>query len=100
MRPRRSGIRSRLFLCRAADIADKADTTLETLTLWLARPDIAQRITNLSSALALRTRLQAAAILPSVVQMLGGIVSSHEAEESRVPVNPDSGWHRSPTGEG
>jgi hypothetical protein len=42
-----------------ADIAGRADTTLDALTAWLARPDILARTRNFESACAVRLRITA-----------------------------------------
>jgi hypothetical protein len=42
-----------------ADIAHQHNTTLEALTAWLARPDIAERMANLENACAARMRMVA-----------------------------------------
>ncbi len=51
-------------------IAIKYDTTLESLTLWLARPDIAQRLHALESACATRARLVVANNLAAIANKL------------------------------
>jgi hypothetical protein len=52
------------------DIASKHQTTLEALTLWITRPDIAERLENIHHIAAARIRLIAANIMP---QALGGL---------------------------
>jgi hypothetical protein len=69
-------------------IADKHDTTLEALTLWLARPDIAQRLVALESACAARARLvvanNLAAIANKLLHLLDEAKLDHESIH-RVP---------------
>jgi hypothetical protein len=69
-------------------IAIKYETTLESLTLWLARPDIAQRIHALESACATRARLvvanNLAAIANKLLHLLDEAKLDHESIH-RVP---------------
>ncbi|MFN9974509.1 MAG: hypothetical protein ACK58T_31920, partial [Phycisphaerae bacterium] len=70
------------------DIADKYETTLESLTLWLARPDIAHRLHALESACAARARLvvanNLAAIANKLLHLLDEAKLDHESIH-RVP---------------
>ena len=71
------------------DIADKYETTLELLTLWLARPDIARRLSAFESACATRARLvvanNLAAIANKLLHLLDEAKLDHESIH-RVPV--------------
>ena len=63
------------------DVAGTYKTTLEALTLWMTRADIATRINNIESAVARRTRLIATNFLPSTVQLLNQILNNQHEEE-------------------
>ena len=81
-----------------ADLADPAEsllsvarshnTTAESLCLWLAHPEIAERIAAMRSAVALRTRWLAAEHLPACAQLASRIVQS--ALESPDLTTPES----------
>ncbi|MBX3357913.1 MAG: hypothetical protein KF745_05750 [Phycisphaeraceae bacterium] len=68
------------------EVAEIHSTTLEALTLFITRPDIAERLRLIESAVAHRTRLIAVNFLPSVVKTLNRILDEHNAEESHVPI--------------
>ena len=68
-----------------ADIASGANTSIEALTCWLARPDIAQRLSNLESAAARRTRLVAGNRMMFVVTTLARILEEYNEDEYKNP---------------
>src|SRR5882724_12520031 len=72
------------------DIADLAKTSLESLSAWLAKDEVAERISNLQGAIAARSRLMATNYIPSVINSLQLIVSAYADEEQNVPVRPTS----------
>ncbi|MBY0111343.1 MAG: hypothetical protein K2Y21_00870 [Phycisphaerales bacterium] len=70
------------------DIADRHETTLEALTLWMIRPDIAERLSALEYACARRARLTVAnnlnAIANTLLHLLAEAKDDH-ASVHRVP---------------
>jgi hypothetical protein len=70
------------------DIADSHNITLETLTLFLDRPDIRERLAQIDSVTSRRTQSIAAACLPAVVKSLNRIVEAYLWEESKIVVTP------------
>ena len=63
------------------EVANEYQTTLEAITLWMTRPDIARRLDNIQSAVARRTRLIATNFLPGVTRLLNSIINQHLADE-------------------
>ncbi|MCC6952305.1 MAG: hypothetical protein IT433_12785 [Phycisphaerales bacterium] len=63
------------FNSSLAGIAEEYNTTLESLTLWMTRPDIAERLDALQSACAARVRLVAANFLPLAVETLRSVLA-------------------------
>ena len=59
------------------DIAQEHGASLESLTLWLARPEIDERIANLESAMARRTRLISHNCFPAVITTLKAILDEY-----------------------
>lgn len=55
-------------------VARAHNTTAESLSLWLSRPEIAERISAMRSAAALRTRWLAAEHLPACAELASRIV--------------------------
>ncbi|MFA6046351.1 MAG: hypothetical protein WC718_15310 [Phycisphaerales bacterium] len=79
------------------DVAADFSTTLEALTLWMTRPDIAARLDAIQSAVTRRTRLMATNFLPGVVRLLNSIIDHyHEDEHEREPqpLAPEPRRHR------
>jgi hypothetical protein len=72
------------------NLADAHGTTLDALTLFLAREDIAERIAAIEHLAARRARLIAATSLSAVAAALARIVEETDAEIAHVPVNPKS----------
>ncbi|MFN0011596.1 MAG: hypothetical protein ACKVS8_08125 [Phycisphaerales bacterium] len=58
------------------DIAAAHNLTLDQLTAWMARPDVAEQLAALHSAAALRVRIVAANHLPRAVEALGTIINA------------------------
>src|SRR6185295_1999989 len=72
------------------DIADIRGTTIAGLSVWMTRPEIAERLSALESAIARRTRLVAACHLPASIEALSQIVSGYIDEETHVPISPNT----------
>ncbi|MFN9972186.1 MAG: hypothetical protein ACK58T_20080, partial [Phycisphaerae bacterium] len=65
-------------------IALKYDTTLESLTLWLARPDIKERIFALESACAARARLVVANNLAAIANKLLHLLTESKLDHESI----------------
>jgi len=52
------------------DIADQSNTTLQALTLWLARPDITEQLLDLECASVRRARFNISFALPKIANAL------------------------------
>ena len=79
------------------DVAVDFKTTVEALTLWMTRPDIAARLDAIQSAVTRRTRLMATNFLPGVVRLLNSIIdhySEDEHEREPQPLAPEPRRHR------
>ncbi|MCC6951695.1 MAG: hypothetical protein IT433_09645 [Phycisphaerales bacterium] len=63
------------FNSSLAGLAEEYNTTLESLTLWMTRPDVAERLDALQSACAARVRLVAANFLPLAVETLRSVLA-------------------------
>lgn len=63
------------FNSSLAGLAEEYNTTLESLTLWMTRPDIAERLDALQSACAARVRVVAANFLPLAVETLRSVLA-------------------------
>lgn len=74
--------------CTLRDIANEYKTTLEALTLWLSRDDIAARLNNIESAVCRRTRLIATNFTPCVARLCTIIVSNHFEDEHELDPGP------------
>ncbi|MBX3358801.1 MAG: hypothetical protein KF745_10255 [Phycisphaeraceae bacterium] len=70
------------------DVAELHDTTVEALVVWFARPEIAERLDQIESAIARRTRIVASNFLPSVTTTLGRSIDEHNSDEAHFPVRP------------
>ena len=68
-------------------IADEHQTSLEALTLWMVRPDIALRLHALQSAAVARARLIALAYLPRTVPVLAEVINDY-ADQLKAPRRP------------
>lgn len=72
-------------LCRPdaslQDIAERANTTLESLALWMTRPDISARLDSYEAAIARHVRLGILACVPCMIDAGARILREyHEAE--------------------
>jgi hypothetical protein len=74
-------------------IADNYSTTLESLTLWLARPDIAQRIHALESACATRARLVVANNLAAIANKLLHLLTESKLDHESIHRVPAATHH-------
>ena len=63
------------FNSSLAGLAEEYNTSLESLTLWMARPDIAERLDALASACAARVRIVASNFLPLAVESLRSVLA-------------------------
>lgn len=70
------------------DVAEQFDTSIEALTLWMARPDIAARIAAIQAAAVTRVRLIATNFLASAVSTLLSVIDDYREHISRQPVRP------------
>jgi hypothetical protein len=68
------------------DVASKWGTTVGGLALFITSEDGLQTIATAELAAALRIRLTALNLLPSVVEALGYIVMEYSREERRIPL--------------
>ncbi len=75
------------------DIADRHDTTLEALTLWMTRPDIAQRLSALESACARRARLTVANSLNAIANTLLHLLAEAKDDHASVHRVPAATHH-------
>ncbi len=74
-------------------IADKYSTTLESLTLWLARPDIKERIFALESACAARARLVVANNLAAIANKLLHLLTESKLDHESIHRVPAQTHH-------
>jgi hypothetical protein len=72
------------------DIADEHNTTIEALTAFMTRPDIRERLANLQSACAARSRVSATNKLPLVIKTLTAVLLEYIENAYNSPVNPKS----------
>ena len=72
------------------EIAESRGATIDALTLWMARPDIAARLSALESGIARRTRMVAANYLTFAVKAVAGIIREYNDEENNTLLNPNS----------
>ncbi|MBX3357249.1 MAG: hypothetical protein KF745_02355 [Phycisphaeraceae bacterium] len=70
------------------DVADLHNTTVEALVLWFAEPEIAERLDQIESTIARRTRIVASNFLPAATIALGRSIDEHNADEAHFPVRP------------
>ncbi|MBX3358501.1 MAG: hypothetical protein KF745_08735 [Phycisphaeraceae bacterium] len=70
------------------DVADLHHTTVEALILWFAEPEIAERLDQIESTIARRTRIVASNFLPAATIAMGRSIDEHNADESHFPVRP------------
>lgn len=73
-----------------SSVANLHKTSLEALSLFIARPDIQARLLTLASAAASKARLDAALCLPGAVRTLRIDLSEYLEEATSSPVNPGS----------
>src|SRR3954467_9989149 len=71
-------------------VAELHHTTVEALTLWMSRPDVAARLDAFEAATARRIRLITINGLPAAIIALNLSVSGYTHEESNVPINDAS----------
>jgi hypothetical protein len=69
-------------------IAEMHNISVETLALFLDRPDIKERLAKIDSSISSRTQSLANASLPSVVKALTRAVEVYLWEENRIVVRP------------
>ncbi|MBX3358411.1 MAG: hypothetical protein KF745_08280 [Phycisphaeraceae bacterium] len=70
------------------DVAELHHTTVEALVLWFAEPEIAERLDQIESTIARRTRIVASNFLPAATIALGRSIDEHNADEAHFPVRP------------
>ncbi|HEX8875564.1 MAG TPA: hypothetical protein VF777_02370 [Phycisphaerales bacterium] len=75
------------------DIADNYETTLESLTLWLARPDIKERLFALESACAARARLVVANNLAAIANKLLHLLTESKLDHESIHRVPAATHH-------
>jgi hypothetical protein len=75
------------------DIADRHETTLEALTLWMIRPDIAERLNALESACARRARLTVANSLNAIANTLLHLLAEAKDDHASVHRVPAATHH-------
>ncbi|HMN42740.1 MAG TPA: hypothetical protein PKE29_18010, partial [Phycisphaerales bacterium] len=68
-----------------ADIAAKAHTSIETLCLWLARPDIAARSDAIEAVVRRRARLAALNTIPEIIEVCATIMERYRRAPDRGP---------------
>ncbi|MBX3359452.1 MAG: hypothetical protein KF745_13615 [Phycisphaeraceae bacterium] len=68
------------------DVADLHNTTVEALVLWFAEPEIAERLDQIESTIARRTRIVASNFLPAATIALGRSIDEHNSDEAHFPV--------------
>lgn len=73
-----------------SSIAQSRGTTLEGLTLWMQRPDIARRLDALESAFNRRGRLQASGYLPLCIDALARAISGFSRDDAQAAPLPNS----------
>ena len=69
------------------DAALRHGTNVDALALWLARPEIQQRVAALESAIAHRARLVASCFLSAAVKTVKRIIDEYNDEESNYPLD-------------
>ncbi len=67
------------------DIAERASTTIEALTLWMSRPDISARLDAIESAYARHVRLNIASCTPAIIDATARIITEYHHNESDFP---------------
>ena len=75
------------------DIADRHETTLEALTLWMIRPDIAERLNAFESACARRARLTVANSLNAIANTLLHLLAEAKDDHASVHRVPAATHH-------
>jgi len=66
------------------DIADQSNTTLQALTLWLARPEITEQLLDLECASVRRARFNISFALPKIAHALSRSLDQATAEAERL----------------
>jgi hypothetical protein len=79
------------------DIAARHKTTIEQLTLFITRPDIAERLETLHTAAASRARLLATSFLNKAIATLVRVMDSATSESQQAHTNTSASSH--PTSE-
>ena len=64
------------------EIASDLTVSIDALACWITRPDIQEKLANLATAAALRSRLLAALQLPSAVDVISSILKGYTAAEN------------------
>ncbi len=70
--------------CSLQDIAERANTTLESLTLWMTRPDISARLDGFEAAIARHARLGILACVPCMIDASARILREYQEAESDI----------------
>ncbi len=83
-RPIKPKVEHELFLALAdphaslIDIANEFEISLEALSTWLLRPDVAARMESIASAAVTRARFVAKSFLPAAARSAGRILALHQ----------------------
>ncbi|MGH7244864.1 MAG: hypothetical protein ACREJD_15730 [Phycisphaerales bacterium] len=75
------------------EVAQRAQTSLDALTLWIAQPEIAEQLDRYECACVRRTSLIVADLLPSCVAIVRAMIADIHEEAKRTPAdaaNPKS----------
>ncbi|MBS0191960.1 MAG: hypothetical protein JSR52_12510 [Planctomycetes bacterium] len=62
------------------DIANDFEISLEALTVWMLRPDIAARMESIAQAVVVRARFVAKSFLPAAARSAGHILALHQVD--------------------
>lgn len=83
-RPVKPGHEKDLFLALAdphaslIDVANEFKVSLEALSVWMVRPDIAARLESIAEASVVRARFVAKSFLPAAARTAGRIIALHQ----------------------
>lgn len=83
-RPVKPGHEQDLFLALAdphaslIDVANEFKVSLEALSVWMVRPDIAARLESIAEASVVRARFVAKSFLPAAARTAGRIIALHQ----------------------
>lgn len=67
------------------DIANEFEISLEALSVWMMRPDIAERLESIESAAVSRARFVAKSFLPAAARSAGRVIALHQIARRHNP---------------